>query len=118
MAGALCALTVLFAVRFAINETTVPDVLVSPLFVADTAGSADAIVVLGASVVGNCVPNLNGVWRVMLGVRLWPQQHELRRAKPGGAVNASQLREDSALERLSLEALLLELERPHGQAAS
>lgn len=71
IAGALCTLAVLFAVRFAINETTVPDRLVSPLFVADTPGSADAIVVLGASVVGNCVPNLNGVWRVMLGVRLW-----------------------------------------------
>lgn len=69
--GLICGCLCLIGLREAIVESTVPDWIVAPLLVPDTAGDADAIVVLGAGVVGDCVPNLNGVRRVLLGARLW-----------------------------------------------
>lgn len=66
-----CGLLVLLGARWAINESTIPDRLVSPLLVTDTRSKADAVVVLGAGVVGDCGVNLNGVRRVLLGARLW-----------------------------------------------
>jgi uncharacterized SAM-binding protein YcdF (DUF218 family) len=44
---------------------------VSPLLIADSSGKADAIVVLGAGVVGECGVNQNGVRRVLLAARLY-----------------------------------------------
>jgi uncharacterized SAM-binding protein YcdF (DUF218 family) len=57
-----------------INNTPVADWAVAPLLTADSEGPADAIVVLGAGVIGNCTPNHSGVWRVLLGVRLWREK--------------------------------------------
>jgi uncharacterized SAM-binding protein YcdF (DUF218 family)/lysophospholipase L1-like esterase len=59
--------------RTAINDTQVADWLVAPLLVPDTLGPADAIVVSGAGVIDDCVPNQNGVRRVLLAARLWRQ---------------------------------------------
>jgi len=67
----LCGFFLVLAVRFVINETTIPDRVLSPFLVDDTSADADAIVVLGAGVVGECSPNLNGVRRVLLAARLF-----------------------------------------------
>jgi uncharacterized SAM-binding protein YcdF (DUF218 family)/lysophospholipase L1-like esterase len=72
-AGFVCGLAAVYFGRLAINRTNVADYLISPLLMTDTAGKADAIVVLGAGVVGDCVPNQNGVRRVLLSTRLWRQ---------------------------------------------
>ena len=71
LAGVVVTLVLLYAGRTAINKSTYPDRLVAPLLMPDTAGPADAIVVMGAGVVGPCTPNLNGMRRVLLGIRLW-----------------------------------------------
>lgn len=60
-----------FGSAYVINRTTFADHLVSPLLLSDTRGSADAIVVLGAGVVGRCEPNLNAIQRTLLAARLW-----------------------------------------------
>lgn len=68
----MCAgVVLLFASRLLINRTPVADWLVSPLLVDDTNGKADAIIVMGAGVLNDCVPNNNGVRRVLLATRLW-----------------------------------------------
>jgi uncharacterized SAM-binding protein YcdF (DUF218 family) len=59
------------SVRFAVNHTPLADWLIAPLMMTDTSGGADAIVVLGAGVVGECVPNQNAIQRVLLAARLW-----------------------------------------------
>jgi uncharacterized SAM-binding protein YcdF (DUF218 family) len=56
-----------------INRTTIADHLIAPLLVSETSGVADAIVGMGAGIVGPCAPNLNGVRRTILSVRLWKQ---------------------------------------------
>ena len=71
--GLLAGIVLVFAVRALINNTALADRLVSRLIPSDTAGPADAIVVLGAGIVGPCEPNLNAMRRVQLGVRLWHQ---------------------------------------------
>jgi uncharacterized SAM-binding protein YcdF (DUF218 family)/lysophospholipase L1-like esterase len=71
LAGAAVAAVLIVLVRWAVNESTFPDDLVSPLLLEDTHGAADAAVVLGAGVVGDCGVNLNGVRRVMLATRVW-----------------------------------------------
>jgi uncharacterized SAM-binding protein YcdF (DUF218 family)/lysophospholipase L1-like esterase len=71
LAGAVTAAVVLALGQWAINESTIPDRLISPLLLEDTAGTTDAVVVLGAGVVGDCGVNLNGVRRVLLGARMW-----------------------------------------------
>lgn len=71
--GAATALAALFVVRLVVNESHFPDRLVAPLLIADTTGRADAMVVMGAGVIGDCVPNLNGVRRVLLALRLWKE---------------------------------------------
>src|SRR4051812_43389138 len=69
--GLLCGIALLLGLQYVINKTALADFLVRPLVHSDTAGSADAIVVLGAGVVGPCEPNLHAVRRAMLAVRLW-----------------------------------------------
>jgi uncharacterized SAM-binding protein YcdF (DUF218 family)/lysophospholipase L1-like esterase len=69
--GVLCGCVLIVGGRELINETTFADRLVRPLLRGDTTGPADAIVVLGAGVIGPCVPNDNGVRRVLHGARLW-----------------------------------------------
>jgi uncharacterized SAM-binding protein YcdF (DUF218 family)/lysophospholipase L1-like esterase len=70
--------------RYAINETSFPDHLVAPLLVPDSTGHADAIVVLGAGVIGECVPNLNSLWRVVAGARLLKDERAPLVAFSGG----------------------------------
>ena len=60
-----------FMARLAINESTIADHLIAPLLVDDSPAGADAIVVLGAGVIGDCTANVNGVRRAMLGARLF-----------------------------------------------
>lgn len=70
-AGIAFAVVALIAGRSLIRNTTVADRFVSPLLVADTQGSADAIVVLGAGNSGDCLPNLAGIQRVLLAARMF-----------------------------------------------
>lgn len=68
--GLLCGVAFVFVGRLAINETTIPDRLIAPLLMADSNASADAIVVLGAGLIGDCIPNLNAMRRIVRGARL------------------------------------------------
>lgn len=65
------ALLLLWAVRLFINESPVADWIIAPLLVADAAEPSQGIVVLGAGVLEGCVPNNNGVRRVLLAARLF-----------------------------------------------
>lgn len=58
----------------AINRTTVADRIVAPLMVDDRPGPADAIVVLGAGVIGDCGANRYAVRRVLRALDLWRRQ--------------------------------------------
>jgi uncharacterized SAM-binding protein YcdF (DUF218 family)/lysophospholipase L1-like esterase len=69
--GLLAGVALIWVLRVAINETSVADRIIAPLLVPDTRQPSDAIVVLGAGVLQGCVPNRNGVGRVLLAVRLW-----------------------------------------------
>jgi uncharacterized SAM-binding protein YcdF (DUF218 family)/lysophospholipase L1-like esterase len=71
LAGFLCGLLAVISARLVVNETGFADRLVAPLVLPDTSGPADAIVVLGAGLVGECEPNTNAVRRVLLASRLW-----------------------------------------------
>jgi uncharacterized SAM-binding protein YcdF (DUF218 family)/lysophospholipase L1-like esterase len=71
LAGLLCGVLLVYAVRYAINETTLADRLVAPLVLADSQGDADVIVVIAAGVFGGCEPNHFAVRRTLLGVKLW-----------------------------------------------
>jgi uncharacterized SAM-binding protein YcdF (DUF218 family)/lysophospholipase L1-like esterase len=88
LVGAVSGWLALAAVYGLVNSTLIADRLVAPLLRADTAGAADAIVVLGAGVIGECTPNQSGILRTLLASRLW----RLKRAPivvftggPGGA---------------------------------
>jgi uncharacterized SAM-binding protein YcdF (DUF218 family)/lysophospholipase L1-like esterase len=72
--GVIAGVLLVGAAGWFINETAVADWIVAPLLVADTTEPVDAIVVLGAGVIGNCVPNQHGMRRVLLAVRRWRQQ--------------------------------------------
>ncbi|HET7218520.1 MAG TPA: ElyC/SanA/YdcF family protein [Vicinamibacterales bacterium] len=87
--GIVCGVLLVFAARYAINQTTFADWLVSPLLWNDTAGKADAIVVLGAGVVGDCGNNLNGVRRVLLAARLYREGRAPRVMFTGGPAEVS-----------------------------
>ena len=69
-AGLVCGIALVFLGRWALNESSLPDRLIAPLLMNDSTADAGAIVVLGAGVIGNCVPNLNGMRRVVLGAQL------------------------------------------------
>lgn len=74
LAGVACGVLLVFLGALFINRTSFADYLIASLLLPDTSGKADAIVVMGAGVVGDCVPNHYGVRRVLLGVRMWQQQ--------------------------------------------
>jgi uncharacterized SAM-binding protein YcdF (DUF218 family)/lysophospholipase L1-like esterase len=84
-----CSALLILGTRFAINHTQNADRLVRPLLLEDTAGDADAIVVLGAGVVGRCVPNHNGVQRVLLGAQAWREKRASLMVFTGGSSGAS-----------------------------
>lgn len=71
IAGVLAGILILVAGAYLINRTVVADWLISPLLTTDSIESADAIVVLGAGVVGECGTNHSGTRRVLLAARLW-----------------------------------------------
>jgi uncharacterized SAM-binding protein YcdF (DUF218 family) len=69
----------------AIDETTLADRLMVPLLLADTSGSADAIVVAGAGVIGHCELNVNGLRRTILAAQLWHKERAPLLLFTGGA---------------------------------
>lgn len=69
--GIFVGIALLLALRLCINETPVADWIIAPLLLNDTREPSQAIVVLGAGVLDGCVPNQNGVRRVLLAARLW-----------------------------------------------
>jgi uncharacterized SAM-binding protein YcdF (DUF218 family)/lysophospholipase L1-like esterase len=89
VAGTIVSLLALAGLRLIVNETTWPDLVVSPLQLADTTGPADAIVVLGAGVLDGCVPNTNGVRRTLLGAQLWRQGRARVILFTGGSAKAT-----------------------------
>lgn len=83
-AGVVTGVALTFAIASLINNTSVPDWIVAPLLVADSPGPVETIVVLGAGVVGDCIPNQYGLRRVLLAVRHWRQQPSARLLFTGG----------------------------------
>lgn len=75
--------------RYAINNSALPDRLVAPLMLTDTSADADAIVALGAGVIGECTPNMNGVRRVAQAVRLFKTGRAPLLAFTGGPTDGS-----------------------------
>lgn len=74
LAGVLSGVLLVFMGAAIINRTPVADWIVAPLLLPDSSGPVDAVVVLGAGVIGECVPNLHALRRVLLGVRRWREQ--------------------------------------------
>ncbi len=70
-AGLVCGVALVAAGRLAINRTSFADHLVRPLLRSDTRGPADAIVVMGAGIMGPCLPNHNAMQRTLAASRLW-----------------------------------------------
>jgi uncharacterized SAM-binding protein YcdF (DUF218 family)/lysophospholipase L1-like esterase len=64
------AILLLWAARLFITESPVADWIVAPLLIADAPEASQAVVVLGAGTVEGCVPNNNGVRRVLLAARM------------------------------------------------
>ena len=73
VAGVLCGVLLVYAGRLSINHTPFADWIIAPLLTDDSPADerADAIVALGAGVVGECRPNHFGASRVLLAGRLW-----------------------------------------------
>ncbi len=69
--GVIAGIALVFVAQLAINESTIPDRLLGPMLIDDSAAPADAIVVLGAGVIGDCVANSNGLRRAILGAKLF-----------------------------------------------
>ncbi len=69
--GLLLGVCVILLGRWIINASSIADRLIAPLLVSDSAAAADAVVVLGAGLVGECVPNHNSLRRTILGARLF-----------------------------------------------
>ena len=88
--------------RACVNSSSAPDWIVAPLFVPDTGGNADVIVVLGAAVVGECGVNLNGLRRVHLAARLFKQGRASQMLITGGPAGrpcpVAQAMADAAVE--------------------
>ena len=85
VSGVLSGIVLIFALRLFINETPVADWIVAPLLADDTAGSADAIVVAGAGVTGECIPNHTGTRRVLRAAKLWREQRAPFLVIPGAS---------------------------------
>jgi uncharacterized SAM-binding protein YcdF (DUF218 family) len=87
LAGFVCGVAAVFAARLVINETRAPDLLIAPLLMSDSSADADAIVVLGGAVIGDCVPNTNSMRRVIRGARLFKAGRAPVFLVTGGAVD-------------------------------
>ena len=71
LSGLLCGVILAVVARWMIDNTKLADRLVTPLLLDNSTANADAIVVLGGGVVGECAPNMNSLWRAVHGVRLF-----------------------------------------------
>jgi uncharacterized SAM-binding protein YcdF (DUF218 family)/lysophospholipase L1-like esterase len=71
LAGLLAGMLVVVVGTEIINTSDWPDTIVQPLLPPDTSGRADAIVVLGAGLLGPCVANYNALRRSTLAAKLW-----------------------------------------------
>jgi uncharacterized SAM-binding protein YcdF (DUF218 family)/lysophospholipase L1-like esterase len=87
--GMITGIALVFLAQLAINESRFPDRLIGPMLVDDSAARGDAIVVLGAGVIGDCVANLNGMRRAMLGARLFREGRAPLLVITGGAAKGS-----------------------------
>lgn len=67
----MCGVLLLPLAGLTINKTTIADRLVAPLLLDDSAAQADAIVVLGGAVIGDCGLNLHSLRRTIHGARLF-----------------------------------------------
>ncbi|MEZ5416203.1 MAG: ElyC/SanA/YdcF family protein [Vicinamibacterales bacterium] len=85
--GVLLGMALLLAARWAVNESTIPDRLVAPLLVGGSKADADAIVVLGGGVIGECEPNLNSLRRAIRGARLYREGRAPLLVITGGAAD-------------------------------
>lgn len=85
--------------RWGINHTPVADWIVAPLIVPDAPRDVPLMVVLGAGVIGDCVPNQNGVRRVLLARRLWNAKPTTTMLFTGGTGGACPVAE--AMARLA-----------------
>ena len=72
--GVVAGIVLVFAATVLINRTPLADWIVAPLLTSESMESAQVIVVLGAGVIGDCVPNHNAVRRVLLAARLWRER--------------------------------------------
>jgi uncharacterized SAM-binding protein YcdF (DUF218 family)/lysophospholipase L1-like esterase len=113
--GVLTGIVLVFATAVVINKTPIADWMVAPLLVPDAAGPADTIVVLGAGVIGDCVPNQHGVRRVLLGIRQWRAQPSAVLLFSGGTGGTCPVAE--AMARLARE-LGVPDDRVHVETAS
>ena len=103
LTGVAAGVALVFLARLAINESTIPDRLLAPMLLDDSSAQADAIVVLGAGVIGACVPNLNGTRRVLLGARLFKDGRAPLLIITGGSMSGDCPVAD-AMGRLALDA--------------
>lgn len=103
LSGLVCGVALLLALRQIINHTGFADTLVSPLVHDDTSGAADAIVVLGAGVVGPCEPNLNALRRVLLAVRLFRAQRAPTMVFTGGPPSGLPCPVSQVMAQLAME---------------
>src|SRR5204863_2410223 len=87
LAGMLCGAVLVGVTIYTVNETEFADYLIAPLLVDDSSASADAIVVLGASVVADCVPNINSLRRAILASRLFHARRAPVLVITGGAAS-------------------------------
>jgi uncharacterized SAM-binding protein YcdF (DUF218 family)/lysophospholipase L1-like esterase len=99
--GVVLGIVLVFAVRTLVNHTTLADHLVGRLIPTDTDGPADAVVVLGAGIVGPCEPNLNAMRRVLLGVRVWRQHRAGTMLFTGGRPPGSACAVAAVMSRLA-----------------
>ncbi len=74
LSGVLAGILLVFAVTTFIKKTSIADWIVAPLLVPEMRGPADAIVVLGAGLIGDCGLNHNALRRVLLGAQLWRER--------------------------------------------
>ena len=100
--GIVAGVALVIAAGMFINTTAVADWIVAPLLLPDTSGPTEAIVVLGAGVIGDCVPNNHGLRRVLLAVREWRQQPSAVLLFSGGTGTSCRVAE--AMARVAREA--------------